>query len=80
MLRLVKNHINSKNINLNEPLPEVESQMKADAVKRNMSVSTHNFKVSVSTNRREQKPTNKKINEIDTLSVVTAIQKSDKDL
>ena len=52
---------NNKNIYLNEPLPEIEAQIKAEAVKRNMIVSTHNCTVSVLVDRGSQKPTYKKL-------------------
>ena len=56
-LRKAKNHINNKNIYLNEPLPEIEAQIKAEAVKRKMIVSTHNYTASVLVDRGSQKPT-----------------------
>ena len=75
-LRKAKNHINGKNIYLNEPLPEIEAQIKAEAVKRNMIVSTHNCTVSVLVNRGSQKPTYKKIIDVEDLGNVLAGKKN----
>ena len=75
-LRKTRNHINNKNIYLNEPLPEIEAQIKAEAVKRNMIVSTHNCTVSVLVDRGSQKPTYKKINDIEDLGNVLAEKKN----
>ena len=71
-----KNHINNKNIYLNETLTEIESQIKAEAVKRNMIVSTHNCTVSVLVDRGSQKPTYKKINDVEDLDNVLAVKKN----
>ena len=78
VLRKVKNYINGKNIYLNKPLTEVQSQIKDEAVKRNMIVSTYDCAVSVLVDKAEKKPTYKKINEIDELNNVNAIKKNDK--
>ena len=75
-LRKAKNHINNKNIYMNEPLPEIEAQIKAEAVKRNMIVSTHNCTVSVLVDRGSQKPTYKKINDVEDLDNVLAVKKN----
>ena len=75
-LRKAENHINNKNIYLIEPLPEIEAQIKAEAVKRNMIVSTHNCTVSVLVDRGSQKPTYKKINDVEDLDNVLAVKKN----
>ena len=41
-LRKAKNNINYQNLYLNRPLHEIEGQIKADAVKKIMILSTHN--------------------------------------
>ena len=56
----IKKSYQRKNIYLNEPLPEVESQSKTEAVKQNMILSTHICTASLLVDRGEQKPTYKK--------------------
>ena len=74
--RALRKAKNNKNIFLNEPLPENEAQIKAEAVKRNMIVSKHNCTVSVLVDRGSQKPTYKKINDVEDLDNVLAVKKN----
>ena len=75
-LRKAKNHIDNKNIYLNESLPENDAQIKAEAVKRKTIVSTHNCTVSGLIDRVSQKPTYKEINDVEDLDNVLAEKKN----
>ena len=63
-LRNKKNAINGNNIYINEPLPECEAQIKAEATKRNLITTTHNCVVSVLVENNEQKPQFVRVKEI----------------
>ena len=74
-LRNKKNAINGNNIYINEPLPECEAQIKAEATKRNLITTTHNCVVSVLVENNEQKPQFVRVNEIGELDKLTTIKK-----
>ena len=73
-LRNKKNAINGNNIYINEPLPECEAQIKAEATKRNLITTTHNWAVSVPVANNEQKPQFVRVNEIKELDKLTTIK------
>ena len=74
-LRNKKNAINGNNIYINEPLPECEAQIKAEAMKRNLITTTHNCVVFVLVENNEQKPQFVRLNEIGELDKLTTIKK-----
>ena len=55
----------------------MKKKLQQNQIKRNTIVSTHNCNESVLVERGEQKPTYKKINDIDELNNVNAIKKND---
>ena len=74
-LRNKKNAINGNNVYINEPLPECEVQIKAEATKCNLITTTHNCVVSVLVENNEQKPQFVRVNEIGELDKLTTIKK-----
>ena len=74
-LRNKKNAINGNNIYINEPFPECEVQIKAEATKRNLIATADNCVVSVLVANNEQKPQFVRVNEIEELDKLTTIKK-----
>ena len=74
-LKKKNNPINRKNIDINEPLPEIEASIANEAKTRDMIVSTHNCVMSVLVENRINKPKFMRANELEDLDRVKATKK-----
>ena len=74
-LRNRKNQTNSKNICLNEPLPECEAVINAEAKRRDLITSTNNCVVSVLVDNCRGKNEFVRVREIDELDNLNVIKR-----
>ena len=74
-LRNKKNQTNSKNIYLNEPLPECEAAINAEAKRRDLITSTNNCVVSVLLDNGRGKNEFVWVTEIDELDNLNVIKR-----
>ena len=80
-LRNFKNFKNNLNMYINEPLPECEAQIQAEANKRDIITSTHNCVVSVlvADGSRSKFKAVHDVNELDTLNTIKRARNHDND-
>ena len=74
-LRNKKNQTNSKNIYLNEPLPECEAAINAEAIRRDLITSTNNCLVSMLVDNGRVKNEFVRVTKIDELDNLNLIKR-----